>query len=53
MNATFQYIYETNSGGYAYWSWSANIPGDKSMDLTRLKKLFTSLSYPGSSFIDN
>jgi hypothetical protein len=50
-NVTFQYLYRTPGGQYAYWSWSASIAGEQPVDLTRLKSIFTSLTYPGQLFL--
>ncbi len=48
---TFQYIYKTPSAQYAYWTWSANIKWERTIDLTRLKTIFTSFIYPGESIL--
>ncbi len=50
-NITFQYLYQTPLGKYAYWSWSGERDGDHSSETIRLKQLFSSLSYPGQLFL--
>lgn len=47
----FQYIYKTADAQYAYWIWSANIGGERNIDLSWLKNIFTSFIYPGDSIL--
>lgn len=47
----FEYTYKTQDNKYAYWTWSTVIKGDQNIDIGRIKKLFTWLTYPGKSFL--
>lgn len=47
----FEYIYVTATGKYAFWTWSATIPGEVKIDTSRIQDIFASLVYPGRSVL--